>query len=218
MIGIGHSIFGLGSAVVAGLAGTWLLRACVPEPHTEPTAPPPFDAAFARLSPLEVATLPLAVSFSAPMGAENGALTYNARSFQIRSHLGDDLNGIGGGNSDFGDPVFASGDGRVVYTGNPSEGWGNIIMLAHRVPIEGAAEGWRVYITVYAHLDSLGVKHGDLVRRGQKIATVGTANGKYFAHLHFEVRESRSLYPGMGYAEAPLDRVPPERFLRDYAP
>lgn len=60
------------------------------------TVPKPLDTAFNRLTPLQIATLPQAVRFDAPMGSERGALTYNAQPFRITRHLGDDLNGIGG--------------------------------------------------------------------------------------------------------------------------
>lgn len=178
----------------------------------------PFDAAFVRLSAVEVAALPTAVRFDAPMGAERGALTYNAQPFRTTRHLGDDLNGIGGWNSDLGDPVYASGTGRVIYCGVPSEGWGNMVILGHRVPEAPALGTFRVIETVYAHMDTVGVKLGDTVRRGQQIGSVGTANGHYLAHLHFEIRESRSVYPGAGYSDAPLDRVSPETFLRAHQP
>ena len=94
---------------------------------------PPFDPAFDRLSPVEVARLPLATRFDTPMGSEHGALTYNAQPFRINRHLGDDLNGIGGLNSDLGDAVYASGFGRVVYVGVPGPGWGKMVILSHRV-------------------------------------------------------------------------------------
>ena len=45
------------------------------------------------------------------------------------------------------------------------------------------------------------VHAGDDVRRGQQIATVGTANGRYFAHLHFEMREFITPFIGPGYRE-----------------
>lgn len=198
-----------------GLAWLVLLRACTStDPATPPT--PPFDAAFVRLSPLEIAALPLATRFDAPMGASNGAFTYNARPFRTRQHLGDDLNGIGGWNSDLGDPVHASGAGRVVYTGVPSDGWGKMVILAHRVPDASVTRGWRVFLTVYAHLEQIHVRQGDLVPRAAKVGTVGTADGRYLAHLHFEIRESLSMYPGLGYADGPLDRVPPDRFIREH--
>ena len=108
-------MFGMGCPALGALAWLWILRACAPGEHETHQPPPPFDAAFLRLSSTDVAKLPLATYFVAPMGAENGALTYNARAFRTSRHLGDDLNGIGGWNSDLGDPVFASGDGRVVW-------------------------------------------------------------------------------------------------------
>ena len=178
----------------------------------------PFDAAFVRLSPLEIAELPTAVRFEAPMGTEHGGLTYNAQPFRTTRHLGDDLNGIGGWNSDLGDPVYASGTGKVIYCGVPSDGWGNMVILGHRVPDVAAANGFRVIETVYAHMETVRVKLGDSVPRGHQIGTVGTANGHYFAHLHFEIRESQSIYPGAGYSDAPLDRVSPEAFLKAHGP
>lgn len=174
----------------------------------------PLDPAFLRLSPLEVAGLPLAVRFDHPMGSHHAALTYNAQPFRISRHLGDDLNGIGGGNSDLGDAVYAAGAGRVVYAGIPGQGWGKMVILAHRVPdLEDLTQA-RVYQTVYAHLDEILVKPDALVQRGEKIGTVGTGGGLYLAHLHFEIREGPYVNPGQGYADSPLNRVSPETFIR----
>jgi murein DD-endopeptidase MepM/ murein hydrolase activator NlpD len=185
------------------------------QPEAAPVLPP-FDAAFLRLDAREVAALPLASRFEMPMGTELGGLTYNAQPFRTTRHLGDDLNGIGGWNSDQGDSVYASGNGRVVYTGVPSDGWGNMVILAHRVPDKSAPQGYRVMQTVYAHLESVFVKHGETILRGEPLGTVGTAHGKYWAHLHFEIRESLSVYPGMGYSDEPQDRVSPEAFVKKY--
>ncbi len=194
------------------------LAGCAPK--KEPVIKP-FDAAFVRLSAWEIAALPLASRFESPVGSEHGALTYDAQPFRTKRHLGSDLNGVGGWNSDFGDPVFASGTGRVIYAGIPAEGWGNMVILGHRVPDASAPHGWHVYQTVYAHMDKVLVRHGDAVKRGQQIGTVGTALGQdgkpYFTHLHFEVRQSTSVYPGLGYADGPLDRVAPDGFLREHS-
>jgi hypothetical protein len=174
----------------------------------------PFDAAFIRLTPAEIAALPEAVRFDHPMGSPNAAMTYNAQPFRITRHLGDDLNGIGGENSDLGDPVFASGAGRVVYCGVPGKGWGNMVILAHRVP-DAAGES-RVMQSVYAHLQDMLVRPNQIVRRGEQIGTVGTAGGIYLAHLHFEVREGPYVNPSVGYADVPLNRVSPERFIAEH--
>jgi hypothetical protein len=179
-------------------------------------SPRPFDPAFLRLSPLDIARLPLAVRFDQPMGSEHGALTYNAQPFRLNRHLGDDLNGIGGLNSDLGDSVFAAGFGRVVYAGTPAPSWGKMIILAHRVPDQETPEKIHVIQTVYAHLDELHVKPEQLVQRGEKIGTVGNAEGQYLAHLHFEIREGPYINPSVGYADAPLNRISPERFLAQY--
>lgn len=176
---------------------------------------PPFDPQWIRLSAAEVSMLPLAERWDMPMGSELGALTYNAQPFLTTRHLGDDLNGIGGYNSDLGDNVYASAMGRVVYVGVPSPGWGNVIILAHRVrdPKTGALE---VYQSMYAHLHESRVTLDQIVQRGDVIGTVGTADGKYLAHLHFEIRRGPYVNPSMGYADAPLNRVSPERFIMDH--
>ena len=204
------AMFAFHSSLISGIGCLLLLASCTPEKEAVIR---PFDAAFVRLSPLEIATLPIAVRFEQPMGSEHGALTYNAQPFRTTRHLGDDLNGIGGWNSDFGDPVFASGTGRVIYSGVPSDGWGNMVILAHRVPDSAAPNGYQVYQTVYAHMEKILVHYGETIRRGQQIGTVGTANGHYWAHLHFEVRQSLSVYPGAGYSDEALDRVSPQAFI-----
>jgi hypothetical protein len=175
----------------------------------------PFDAAFIRLSPAEVAALPEAVRFDYPMGSQNAAMTYNAQPFRITRHLGDDLNGIGGENSDLGDPVYAAGAGRVVYCGVPGKGWGKMIILAHRVPDQSGGEP-RVIQSVYAHLRDMTVRPNQVVRRGEQIGTVGTADGLYLAHLHFEIREGPYVNPSVGYADTPLNRLSPERFIAEH--
>ena len=176
------------------------------------TRPRPLDPAFVRLTPLEAATLPLATRFDMPMGSEHGAFTYNARAFRVERHLGDDLNGIGGGNSDLGDAVYAAGAGRVVYAGSPGPGWGKMILIAHRLPDED--ELGPVIQTMYAHLESIRVQVGQNVQRGHKIGTVGTAEGAYLSHLHFEIRLGPYVNPGQGYADTSLNRVAPEQFIR----
>ena len=167
------------------------------------------DMRFHFLSAWQANQVPTASRMDAPMGSENGALTYNAQKFWEMNdkrgghHTGDDLNGIGGMNTDLGDPVFAAGDGLVVYAGEPSPGWGKIVVLAHRDPA-----GKPVH-TMYAHLHEIKTALNTLVARGEVIGTVGTGNGHYPAHLHFEARSSNGADIGAGYTAQPLNRLDP---------
>lgn len=175
-----------------------------------PVSGPP-DPRFRFLSPWQLATTPTATRFDSPMGSASSALAYNAQKFwdmnEARGghHTGDDLNGIGGMNTDLGDPVFATADGLVLHAAEPSPGWGMMIILSHRT-IKG-----EVLQSMYAHLHTVKVKPGQLVARGQIIATVGTANGNYPAHLHFEMRASDGIDIGAGYAVNPLNHLDPMR-------
>ena len=167
------------------------------------------DMRFHFLSAWQANQVPTVNRMDTPMGSENSALVYNAQKFwEINEkrgghHTGDDLNGIGGMNTDQGDPVFAAGDGLVVYAGEPSPGWGKIIVLAHRDP-----QGKPVH-TMYAHLQEIKTTLNTLIARGEVIGTVGTGNGYYPAHLHFEARSSDGADIGAGYTAQPLNRLDP---------
>ena len=80
-----------------------------------------------------------------------------------------------------GTPVVAAANGVVAYAGNELRGFGNLLLIKH-------AGGW---ITAYAHNETLLVKRGDLVRRGQIIARVGSTGNVAEAQLHFEIRRGR---------------------------
>lgn len=179
------------------------------------------DPRFDFLSAWQAAQVPKAVRFDLPMGSEHGALAYNAQKYWEMNekrgghHTGDDLNGIGGMNTDLGDPVFAVADGLVVFAGEPTPEWGNVIVVAHKT-----ADGKPLH-SMYAHLDRIDVAKGSLVGRGTRIGTVGTANGYYSAHLHFEMRAADGADIGGGYAAQPLDRLDPTatvQSLRNAAP
>jgi murein DD-endopeptidase MepM/ murein hydrolase activator NlpD len=167
------------------------------------------DHRFHFLSAWQTAQIPLATRFDPPMGSEHGGLVYNAQKFWEMNekrgghHTGDDLNGIGGMNSDLGDPVFSIADGLVLYAGEPSPGWGKLVVIAHRTP-----DGKTLH-SMHAHLDRIDVARGTLVARGTKVGTVGTANGYYPAHLHFEIRASDGVDIGAGYGMYPLNRLDP---------
>lgn len=148
--------------------------------------------------------------FDYPVGAPNARGYYRAQKFGgSKLHLGEDWNGIGGGNSDYGDPVYATANGKVSYCGHVRLGWGNVVMIVH--PVRGGEEPVEA---VYAHLAEVGVREGQVVQRGQVIGAIGDADGCYPAHLHFEIRKKAGLPLGGGYGEDPegvfLD---PTRFI-----
>ncbi|HEY0368454.1 MAG TPA: M23 family metallopeptidase [Chthoniobacterales bacterium] len=170
----------------------------------------PRDTALQLPSALDLASLPTAARFDFPIGSEHGAFTYNAQPFTQNRHLGDDLNGIGGENSDIGDPVDAVADGRVIFAQEGGPGWGKIIIVLHAYEENGT----RKYVeSYYAHLQSFGVGVLDEVKRGQQIATVGNADGKYLAHLHFEMREFVTPFVGAGYREDTRGWLNPSEFI-----
>ena len=169
--------------------------------------------AFQLISPLELASIPTAGRFDFPLGSEHGALTYNAQRFTDNQHLGDDLNGIGGENSDLGEPIYAIADGRVLLVREGGAGWGNIVILLHAY----LEHGERKYVqSYYAHVEKMLVYPGEDIQRGQQIATVGTANGRYFAHLHFEMREFATPFIGPGYREDTRGWLDPSAFIQQH--
>ncbi len=175
--------------------------------------PAPLDPAFQIASPFDLAALPTATRFDFPLGSEHGAFAYNAQPFTENRHLGDDLNGIGGENSDFGDPVRAIADGRVIFAREGGPGWGNIVMVLHAYEENGA----RKYIqSYYAHVDQMLVTPPQNVRRGQPIATIGSASGRYLAHLHFEMREFTTPFIGPGYRDDTRGWINPAEFIRQH--
>ena len=76
-----------------------------------------------------------------------------------------------------GDPVLAAADGRVVYAGAGLRGYGNLVILKHN----------NTFLTAYAHNQTLLVKEDQAVRKGQKIAEMGSTDADR-VKLHFEIR------------------------------
>ena len=78
--------------------------------------------------------------------------------------------------ADTGTPIFAAAGG-VVVTQEYHPEYGNMVEMDHGNDV----------VTRYAHASLVLVKKGDLIKRGQKIAEVGTTGRSTGAHLHFEV-------------------------------
>jgi murein DD-endopeptidase MepM/ murein hydrolase activator NlpD len=87
--------------------------------------------------------------------------------------------------------VMATAPGRVVYAGWRGS-YGRMVEIDHGLGI----------MTVYAHLDSVLVKEGDLVDYRQAIGKLGNSGRSSGAHVHYEVRfEGKPLNP-MGFLKA----------------
>lgn len=79
-----------------------------------------------------------------------------------------------------GTPIYATGDGVVRIAGRSSEGYsgyGIVALVDHGYGFQ----------TLYAHMQSVKVRVGQKVKRGEQIGTVGSSGMSSGNHLHYEV-------------------------------
>ena len=145
--------------------------------------------------------------FDYPVGKPDGRGYYNAQKFTENDHLGDDWNGVKGGNSDLGDSIFAVANGFVNFASDLHGGWGKVIRITHYISPEKQVE------SLYAHCNEILIKPGHWVTKGDCIGTIGTANGQYLAHLHFEIRGETGLPIGYGYSKNTKGYLNPTKFI-----
>lgn len=155
-------------------------RSAMPSGGASNPATPALAAASAASPP--AATAPTAAGGStAPVGAEGEPQwawpapgTVVAGFDEVRNK------GIGiGGKA--GDAVLAAADGRVMYAGSGLRGYGNMVIIKHS----------DTYLSAYAHNQSVLVKEDQLVRKGQRIAEMGSSDTDQ-VKLHFEIRRKGS--------------------------
>lgn len=129
---------------------------------------------------IAVSKLPLAMPvksafrFSSHYGARWG-----------RQHQGIDMA------APVGTPVFATGDGVVVFAGW-QRGYGNLIKIKHELGTE----------TRYAHLSKIRVKQGQRVSRNTLIGDIGNTGRSTGPHLHYEVRVDGKAVNPMSFIKA----------------
>jgi peptidoglycan hydrolase-like protein with peptidoglycan-binding domain len=80
----------------------------------------------------------------------------------------------------YGTPVGAAGRGTVVFAGWNSGGYGNLVVVQHRLG----------YQTWYAHLSAIAVSNGQAVAGGVMIGRIGSTGRSTGPHLHFELRHN----------------------------
>jgi len=76
-----------------------------------------------------------------------------------------------------GTPIVAAASGKVVHSGWHPQ-YGKMLEIDHGGGL----------LTRYAHVSQLAASEGDLVVRGQQVASVGSTGRSTGPHLHFEVR------------------------------
>lgn len=159
-----------------------VLRVVPPTSSAAVTQPAPAAPAVTGSASTAAAT-PAPVPSPAPAAAEAPAAADNNVGFiwpssgTVIAGFDDSRNkglDIGG---KAGDPVVAAADGRVIYAGAGLRGYGNLILIKHN----------NTYLTAYAHNQTLLVKDDQVVRKGQKIAEMGSSDADR-VKLHFEVR------------------------------
>lgn len=90
-----------------------------------------------------------------------------------------------------GTDVLAAEGGTVAYAGSELKGYGNLLLIRH----EG---NW---VTAYAHNETLMVKRGDKVSRGQAIAKAGKTGAVDQPQVHFELRQGSKPIDPMPHLE-----------------
>jgi murein DD-endopeptidase MepM/ murein hydrolase activator NlpD len=98
---------------------------------------------------------------------------------RLTMHKGLDIAGKAGSN------IIAAASGVVTWTG-PQSGYGQMVEISH-------GEG---FVTRYAHNRENLVELGDMVKKGQTIALMGSSGRSTGAHVHYEVyRNGRTVDP-----------------------
>jgi hypothetical protein len=88
-----------------------------------------------------------------------------------------------------GTPIHAGGVGVVSFAGLNTGGYGNLVVISHRLGFES----W------YAHLSVIATSAGQRVVGGQTIGNVGSTGRSTGPHLHFEVRHFGTPVDPMPY-------------------
>jgi murein DD-endopeptidase MepM/ murein hydrolase activator NlpD len=84
--------------------------------------------------------------------------------------------------ADRGSPVFATANGTVVHAGNAAA-YGKLVRIDHGFGLESR----------YGHLERIEIAVGAVVKRGDRIGTVGATGRATAPHLHYEVRVNDRL-------------------------
>lgn len=102
-------------------------------------------------------------------------------------------------------PIASFTDGEVVFAKEGKEGsgfgnYGNVVAVRDKNGV----------LHCYAHLDTIGVNVGNIVKRGDPVGTEGNTGQSAGSHLHYEVRLKDS--PSFGFGT----HTDPEKYLAEF--
>lgn len=185
-----------GMAAPFALRGGQFLRIPASGPALPPTTLPPAVIAVAERAPDAAGAAPSPVLGRAAAEATQRAAARRLPPLSgegflwpakgaLASDFGEKPNGARNNGINItaaeGSAVLAAENGIVVYAGTGISGYGNMLLISH-------AKG---FITAYAHNRDLRVQVGEMVARGETIATVGATGGIGLPQLHFEIRAGK---------------------------
>lgn len=102
--------------------------------------------------------------------ADHRSMTYRGKQVGESWHLGFDLASVRNAE------VPAANSGRVIFTGDQGI-YGNLLVIDHGLGL----------MSIYSHLSEIGVRHGDVVQKGQIVGKTGSTGLAFGDHLHFGV-------------------------------
>ena len=152
--------------------------AATPPPAVKPAAPSTVQASEPLVAAPVPQKPPAAAASAVPATDDALEFAWPAKGEVIvafdeaKNRKGIDLAGGAG------DPVLAAAEGKVVYAGEGLRGYGKLIIIKHN----------NTFLTAYAHNQSILVKEDQSVKKGQKIAEMGSTDSDR-VKLHFEIRE-----------------------------
>jgi lipoprotein NlpD len=161
-------------------SGAASVPAAAPAPTTTPTPTPAPTPPAAVPAPVTAAASPAAQSPAppaAPRDADDDVAWAWPSAAAVAAPFDEGRNKGLVFTGKAGDPVLAAADGRVVYAGSGLRGFGNLVIVKHN----------NSYLTAYAHNQTLLVKEDQSVRRGQRIAEMGSSDAER-VQMYFEIR------------------------------
>jgi len=97
-----------------------------------------------------------------------------------------------------GQPVYAPAAGKVVKVKSQSTGYGRHVVI----------EDLKGNTVIYGHLDSFGVREGDIVNKGAVLGRTGNTGNSTGPHLHFEVRQDNNPVNPWSYLNSAPKNLP----------